>query len=170
MSEPRHGETPGEYLARIIKRRGLTPNRLAAMSNGEVDQSTVRHYITGLRNPSRGELAIVARTLGEPDGPNLLRAYGFGDMIKHLSFDGPAPEPEVSRPEVSDPADEVSDPADVVAREYERNTAGMETYTLEYQSHEPLTRRQELFVKGMIATLQLYDVTHDRELPETEEP
>lgn len=70
------GESPAEYLGRLLRRSGSNPHRLSVETGNAVSATTVRGYIAG-ENVSKAKLLIIARAL---EAPEVLRAYGFDEL------------------------------------------------------------------------------------------
>ncbi len=76
----------GEFLERLIEKRGLNPRRLASLTRPTVSDGTIRSYIKG--GPTTpAKLLAIARAFGPSDGPALLRAFDLHEMADHLEAD-----------------------------------------------------------------------------------
>ncbi len=72
-------QTPGALLALLMRRRGLSAARLAAIA-GNVSASSLRSYAADRSTPRPQQALAVARALGANEGRTLLDAWGYTDL------------------------------------------------------------------------------------------
>jgi hypothetical protein len=71
--------TPGALLALLMRRRGLSAARLAAIAS-RVSASSIRSYAADRSTPRPQQALAVARALGATEGRTLLDAWGYTDL------------------------------------------------------------------------------------------
>jgi len=72
-------QSPGEFLALLMRRRGWSAARLAEVARG-VSASSVRAYTSDATVPRPRQALAVANALGPKDGRALLEAWSFPDL------------------------------------------------------------------------------------------
>ena len=83
----RDQETPGSRLALLMRRRGWSAPRLAALAGG-VSASSIRAYMADRTNPRPDHALAVARSLGPLDGKALLESWGYTDLADGFHEEG----------------------------------------------------------------------------------
>jgi hypothetical protein len=79
-------QTPGALLALVMRRRGLSATRLAAIA-GKVSASSIRSYAVDRSTPRPQQALAVARALGAHEGRTLLDAWGYTDLADGFAED-----------------------------------------------------------------------------------